>query len=134
MTKIMAAFGFPHLWLNLIFKCMSTVSYSVVVNACTSQTIHPTCGLRQGDPLSIYLFLFCMEIFSRMMDLGQALGNVKGISVCRSSPKILHLFFADDAFLFYRTNASSCQAIANITKTLKGFALSRNSRVIFINL
>lgn len=66
LLKVLKAYGFPDIWINLIQQCISTVSYRILINGGASKHFSPQCGLRQGDPLSPYLFLFCMDIFSRM--------------------------------------------------------------------
>jgi hypothetical protein len=59
--------GFADLWIALIMKCVTTVSYSVLVNGIPHGKIHPTRGIRQGDPLSPYLFLICVEGLSSLL-------------------------------------------------------------------
>ncbi|XP_055962333.1 uncharacterized protein LOC126687828 [Mercurialis annua] len=68
-------------------------------------------GLRQGDPISPYLFLLCTEGFSALLRKGAAEGRLTGSSVCRGGPRINHLFFADDSILFARATMRECQSL-----------------------
>lgn len=53
--------GFDDRWVALMMECITTVSYSILINGEPSQVIQPSGGIRQGDLLSPYLFLLCME-------------------------------------------------------------------------
>jgi len=59
--------GFHPNWIDLIRACISTLSYSVIVNDNVCGLFKPTRGLCQGDPLSPYLFIICMEVLTRML-------------------------------------------------------------------
>ena len=80
--------------------CVSTVSFSVLINGEPKGRIVPTRGLRQGDPISPYLFLLCAEGLSAMLRKVENGEIPRGIVVCRQAPLVSHLLFADDCIVF----------------------------------
>ena len=98
LEKMMKKMGFDDKWINLIMKCISTISYAVLINRETHGCITPTRGLCQGDPISPYLFLLCSESFTELIMVA-ARNNKLSISICRGNPRITHLLFADNLIL-----------------------------------
>ena len=95
-------------------ECITTVTYSIMVNGEPQGMITPTRGIRQGDPLSPYLFLFCAEGLDAIIRKATNDGDITGFSLCRRGPKLTHLFFADDCLLFCRATVAECEQIKNI--------------------
>lgn len=93
---------------------MSTVSYSYLINGDYSRHVVPHRGIRQGDPISPYLFLLVADAFSGLIHCGVNSGQLHGTKVCRRSLTISHLFFVDDSLLFLRANKRECLEIVNI--------------------
>ncbi|CAA7014090.1 unnamed protein product [Microthlaspi erraticum] len=92
-------------------ECVTTVSYSFLVNNSLHGHVTPTRGLRQGDPLSPYLFILCTEVLSGLCSKAQLSGALPGVRVSRRSPAVNHLLFADDTMFFTKTHPSSVQAL-----------------------
>jgi hypothetical protein len=67
LEKMMRKMGFAKQWIKLIMNCVSTVSYSVLINGQPMGQFLPSRGLWQGDPLSPYLFLLCAEGLSALI-------------------------------------------------------------------
>ncbi|OMO97058.1 reverse transcriptase [Corchorus capsularis] len=126
LEDVMRVMGFSERWISSVMTCVRTVTYSVSVNGNHSERIYPTRGIRQGDPLSPYLFLLCMEGFTSLLKTAELNGNIEGVSVARHAPKISHLFFADDILLFIRAQWSDCATLLDI---LNRFELASGQQI-----
>ena len=67
LHAMMAKMGFHEQWIGLIMECVSSVSYRIRFNDTEIEEFFPSRGLRQGDPLSPYLFLICGEVLSCLL-------------------------------------------------------------------
>ena len=114
LEKILLKMGFQGSWVKMIMQCVSTVTYSILLNGEPQGFIQPSRGLRQGDPLSPFLFLFCAEGLNALLCKAAEDNEIRGLSLCRQGPQITHLFFADDCLLFCRSNAAQCRKIQQI--------------------
>ena len=111
------------------------VRYQVKVNGEVSETFLPQRGLRQGDPLSPYLFLLCAEAFSALLKKGERDGAIAGVRICHRAPSISHLLFADDSLiLIHATEGDSreLQAILQLYENCSGQMINKlKSAVLF---
>lgn len=94
------SFGDPLISLNM--ECVIIVKYSILLNGRPRQYKTLTRGLRQGDLLSPYLFLICIEGLGSIITMTKAEGDIKGILVAMGGQQINHLLFIDDCILFNR--------------------------------
>jgi hypothetical protein len=118
--------GFPPVTVKLIMYCVTSSSLSILWNGRRLSNFTPTTGLRQGDPLSPYLFVLCMEVLSRSIIKSIDDGHWQPVRLSRNGPPLSHLFFADDVLLFAK--ATKSQAL-NIASTLNRFAVYSGLKV-----
>ena len=99
LKQIMLKLGFPGDWVDRVMSCVTSTSFSILINGKPFGMINPTRGLRQGDPLSSYVFLLCAEGFISLLQKAELEGSIHGVSIYRRAPKISHLLFANDTFV-----------------------------------
>jgi hypothetical protein len=116
LEAMMRGLGFTETWISLIMRCVTSVSYSILINGSPFGTISPTRGIRQGDPLSPYLFLLCAEGLSSLIQKAHEDGTISGVPIAAKGFKLSHLFFADDSLLFCRSNFNEWNAVLQVLK------------------
>ena len=118
ILSTLRAIDIPENFVKLISECITSPTFSVSVNGSTGGYFKSSKGLRQGDPLSPYLFVLAMEVFSRLLasrfDTGYITYHPRTEEVGLS-----HLMFADDVMIFFDGGSASLHAI---TETLDDFA------------
>ena len=115
LFQVMGKMGFGGRWLSWIKWCISTASFSVLVNGSPAGFFPSSRGLRQGDPLSPYLFVIGMETLSCLLNratVGNFLSGIK-INDGRGEELVIsHLLYADDTLLFCRADNDELKFIS----------------------
>ena len=117
LEVVMGRMGFAPNWIKLVMMCVSTTQYMVLVNGVPTRRIISTWGIRQGDPLSSYLFLICAEVLSSLLSKADREGVLTRVPTSRRGLHINHLFFADDNLLFCRAHLDHWSQLFNILKS-----------------
>jgi hypothetical protein len=99
-------FDFPEATINLIMHCVTSSTFSVLWNGNQLPSFKPTHGLRQGDPLSLYLFIICMEKLYIAIHNAVLQNNWDPVQISNTGPQLSHLLFADDVLLFAKAKNS----------------------------
>jgi hypothetical protein len=110
----MQKMGFSHRWVQWIMACVTTVKFSAKFNGTLLEAFSPTRGLRQGDPLSPFLFLFVADGLLALLQKEVEVGGISPIKVCRNTPGISHLLFADDMMLFFRASENQATCVKKV--------------------
>lgn len=93
---------------------LKSTRFYILVNGKQSDYFQPSCGLRQGCPLSPYLFLLCSQGLSSLSNRQSELGNLCGVKCGRNAPFITHLFFADDTLILGEADLDNCNTIRGV--------------------
>ncbi|KAL2899374.1 hypothetical protein RDABS01_024456 [Bienertia sinuspersici] len=129
--------NFPLLMVNVIMECVTSPSMQVLWNGEPSTSFKPSRGIRQGDPLSPYLFVLCMERLNQVIEESIIGGHWKPITASRGGPLLSNLFFADDLMLFAEASTEKANIIWDCLKRFcnaSGQKVSNaKSRVYFSN-
>ncbi|KAL5579047.1 hypothetical protein UlMin_011489 [Ulmus minor] len=123
IQRVMDKLGFSTGWTKKIMACISS----------RFGHLNPSWGLRQGDPLSPYLFLLCGEGLSSLLHQYEQSGRLQGLKCGLRGPIISHLFFADDSLLFLEANTTTCAALKealNIYEAASGQAVNLSKSAV----
>ncbi|GFY85594.1 hypothetical protein Acr_04g0003320 [Actinidia rufa] len=112
VRKVLMGFGLPNLFVNWIIQCISTTAYSISINGSMHGFFKGKQGIRQGDPISPFLFVLCLEYLSRSLNQLKDNRDFKFHPRCQDL-NITHLAFADDLMLFSRGDVESVQLLMN---------------------
>ncbi|CAA7048639.1 unnamed protein product [Microthlaspi erraticum] len=108
---------FPDKWVNWIMRCVVGPSMHVLWNGEKTAPITPLRGLRQGDPLSPYLFVLCLERLCHLIDCSITKGEWKPIRLSRGGPQLSHICFADYLILFAEASVGQIRVIRRVLET-----------------
>lgn len=118
VLKLLQAQNFPLIFRCWVNECISSPRFYVAINGELAGFFKGKKGLRQGDPLSPYLFLFVMEVLSNLIVKAARAGRIRPHPKC-SDPELTHLLFADDLLIFSNGSRWSLGGVCSIIKQFK---------------
>lgn len=110
----------------MVIQCVSSVNFSILINDKPGKEFKPMRGLRQGNPLSPYLFLIVSEVLLLLMQNAADMCILEGIKISSNGPCISHLLFADDTLIFLNANRNN---YTNVVKLLEAYCHASRKEV-----
>jgi len=134
LDSIMAKMNFPRIWRKWIFECVGTAIASVLVNGCPTEEFPLERGLRQGDPLSLFLFLLAAEGFNVLMNAVVRANLFRGYGVGQNDEvRLTHLQFADDTIIIGEKswqNVRTMRALLLLFEGISGLKVNFNKSML----
>ncbi|XP_061370519.1 uncharacterized protein LOC133313201 [Gastrolobium bilobum] len=128
--------GLPDSLVQLIFSCISTASMRLLWNGMATKEIIPGWGIRQGDPISPYLFVLCMEKLAQLIQMAVETEAWKPIVLRKNAPPISHLLFADDIILCAEASLEQAHVINQVLRVFSdafGQKISKEKTRVFFS-
>eukprot|EP00253_Pinus_taeda_P036365 PITA_36365 len=135
LEAILEAFGFAQCWINWILALIKSPNFSILVNGAPTFPFAPSRGIRQGDPISPFLFVILMEGLSRIIKTTKERNNIKGLQPLPPCPATAHQQFPDDTMLHGTPTIREAQgfkAILNLFSEVIGMDFNLDKSSIFI--
>jgi hypothetical protein len=114
LRRVMLKLGFHNVFVSMIMRCVTSASLLVRVNGVLTESFRPTRGIRQGDPISPYLFLLCAEGLSCLLKSRGPVYLSRGVRVGVHASWISHLLFADDCIVFSEASQSGALRLQEV--------------------
>ncbi|GAU35959.1 hypothetical protein TSUD_207630 [Trifolium subterraneum] len=136
LDEVMGRMSFPGLWRKWIKECVCTATASILVNGSPTDEFPLERGLRQGDPLSPFLFLLAAEGRNVLMEAAVAYNLFTGYSIGeRDSVTVSHLQFADDTLLLRVKSWANVRAVLVLFETMSGLKVNfHKSMLVGVNI
>ena len=126
LISMLEQMNFPSRWCMWVLGILKAARSSVLVNG--SPTFEFMChkGLRQGDPLSPFLFLVVMEALSLTIKKAILLGDFKGVQLDNEGMDVSHLLYADDALILGEWTEGN---VVNLARLLRCFHICSGLKI-----
>ncbi|XP_071709245.1 uncharacterized protein [Rutidosis leptorrhynchoides] len=118
LSSTMSSMGFGAKWVKWILSCLNSTSISVLINGSPTDQFFPKRGVRQGDPLSPFLFIIAGEGLNQLLKIATNKKLINGVEIGKDKVVVSHLQYADDTIIFGKWNKVE---VRNILKILKCF-------------
>ncbi|GAU34270.1 hypothetical protein TSUD_321160 [Trifolium subterraneum] len=134
--KVLVEIKFSEPLINIIMHSISSVMTNVKWNDTRTDFFRPQRGIRQGDPISPYLFVLCMDKLSHIILQAVEEGKWRGIKAGRNGPMISHLMFADDLLLFGSASVDQMRCVVdslNLFCSMSGQEVSQDKTSVMFS-
>ncbi|XP_043695616.1 uncharacterized protein LOC122646186 [Telopea speciosissima] len=117
IERLLLCMGFCSQFVHMIMGCLRYVSNHILINGASRGSFSPSRGIRQGNPLSLALFILCSHALSCLLLKAESESLIHGIKVRNRAPPITHLLFADDSLIFSEVKVDEIYHLKDILST-----------------
>ncbi|CAL1413727.1 unnamed protein product [Linum trigynum] len=114
LETLLMKYGFDNKWCKWVSACIRSVRFSILFNGEATDFFRPSRGIRQGDPLSPFLFILMYNALTFLIDKTVEENHLKGIRLNARCPVLTHCLFADDTVIFGKANLQGAQKILDL--------------------
>eukprot|EP00253_Pinus_taeda_P025237 PITA_25237 len=135
LKRVLESFGFNNIWVDWVLSMISTPNFSILINGIPSTPFNASRGIRQGDPLSPFLFILAVEGLGRFLKKEQRERIIKGLKLWGSNIPITHQQFVDDIMLFCEATVKEVKGIKRILDTFmeaSGMEVNKEKSCTFV--
>lgn len=136
LSEMLKQMGFVDQSIRLFMTCVRSARYQICHAGRNFGSIVPKRGIRQGDPFSFYLFLICMEGRSVLIKEYEKRKLVSGIQVARGAPRLTHMFFADDTYIYCKAKENEADHVIDLLQIFErssGQKINKEKSSIFFS-
>lgn len=136
LDSIMLKLGFNEQWTKLVMHCITSTTYSVFFNWEPQAPFKLSRGIRQGEPISPYLFIIVAKALSHLLYQAKIKGFLTSVPIGRGLVLINYLFFVDDNLLFCKANSikwSKLLSLLDLYENASGQALNKDKTFLFFS-
>ncbi|GJR63360.1 retrovirus-related pol polyprotein from transposon TNT 1-94 [Tanacetum coccineum] len=119
LDNVMQQMVFSHKWRKWICGCLTSSFSSVIVNGSPTKEFDIQCGLRQGDPLSPFLFIIAVKALHVTFQEAKTKGIFDGVKIGSNKVDVSHLQFADDALILGKWSLENARTLCHILRCFK---------------
>lgn len=126
----------PENLIALVRKCMEMGRVTVLINGHGDGFIRPNRGLRQGCPLSPYIFILVMECLTKRLQKEVNFGGIKGVKLTQTTPILTHAIYADDLVvmgLATQEEAGAFRAVFEEFEAFSGLEINPKKSTVWFN-
>eukprot|EP00253_Pinus_taeda_P014954 PITA_14954 len=135
LEKVLESFCFSRRWINWIHSMISSPNFSILVNETPSKKFTASRGIRQGDPLSPFLFILTAEGLGRFIKKEREANRLKGLKLWGNNLPLNHQQFVDDIMLFGEPTVKEVRHFRRILDLFaedSGLEINRDKSCVFI--
>eukprot|EP00253_Pinus_taeda_P026017 PITA_26017 len=135
LEKVLESFGFNRRWIGWIHSMISSPNFSILVNETPSKTFTASRGIRQGDPLSLFLFILAAEGLGRFIKKEREANRIKVLKLWGNNLPLTHQQFVDDIMLFGEPTVKEVRHLRRILDLFVealGLEINKDKSYVFI--